>query len=172
MIYDTLIHIGNAELQVWAEYSPLWKPAWCRIVGQKQEVMLVTGKSQGHNGGRKLSDQGVRCCTVTLFFSFVSQKNIIMAPSPKCLQTDVLTNLKIHVVIVRAARCLNFVVLSLLLQCASHLDSPRCQDQNAHRFRQMYKTALLLSKTFCPFSCKLSITTWRHLTVKDAADVN
>lgn len=39
-----------------------------------------------------------------------------------------------------------FVVLSLLFQCASNLYSPRCQEQNA--FGQMYKIAFLLSKTF------------------------
>lgn len=43
-----------------------------------------------------------------------------------------------------------FVVLSLLLQWASHLDIPRCSEYNTDRFSQRYKTMLLLSKTFVP----------------------
>lgn len=42
---------------------------------------------------------------MTFLSSFASQKNILMASSSKCLQTDVLTKLKIpHVVIVIVAR--------------------------------------------------------------------
>lgn len=53
------------------------------------------------------------------------------------------TNLKIPRGNSYSCKVIHFVVLSLLLQCAYHLDSPRCQEQNAYRFRQMYKIALL-----------------------------
>ena len=75
-------------------------------------------------------------------FSFALLKKRIRAPSPKYLQTEVLTILEIpHVITLILGRQLN----SQCCLCCSNehlsLDSPRCQEHDTHRFRQMSKTA-------------------------------